>query len=73
MSAVDGKGFTFHAQDCSPYLLRVDRQGVSTQVPVGLWFKASGPGVVAGPVCKRRISAAEHARGKITSACVCVE
>lgn len=49
MSAVDGQGYTFHAQDCSPYLLRVDPDGKATQVPVGIWFKASGPGVVAAP------------------------
>lgn len=49
MSAVDGRGNTFHAQDCSPHMLRVDRVGKATQVPVGLWFQASGPGTVAAP------------------------
>ena len=49
MSAVDGHGYTFHAQDCSPFLLRIDPDGAATQVPVGIWFKASGPGVVAAP------------------------
>ena len=49
MSAVDGRGNTFHAQDCSPSLLRIDPAGGETQVPVGLWFQASGPGTVAAP------------------------
>eukprot|EP00035_Acanthoeca_spectabilis_P011545 m.203618 g.203618 ORF g.203618 m.203618 type:complete len:186 (-) comp15373_c0_seq6:522-1079(-) len=49
MSAVDGQGNTFHAQDCSPSVLRVDPAGVATQIPVHLWFNASGPGVVAAP------------------------
>lgn len=49
MSAVDGLGNTFHAQDCTPSLLRVGADGSETQVPVGLWFKSSGPGVVAAP------------------------
>ena len=49
MSAVDGKGNSFHAQDCSPSVMRIDPHGSITQIPVGLWFKSSGPGVVAAP------------------------
>jgi hypothetical protein len=50
MSAFDGHGNSFHAQDQTASVLRVAAgTGTITQIPVSEWYQASGPGVESAP------------------------